>query len=171
MTVPRLSSDTPALWAFASALYGASGVAECAIMLQDRHGVDVNIMLFICWLAGFGSGMVAAADIDAARRAAAPLREGTIHPLRARRRAIPKGGEREAERQALLERELAAEKAELALLEGLAPDLGPSLADGAVIEAAAMAGLRLYVQAAGQPVEAALAHLARKAAAVHLGGR
>jgi uncharacterized protein (TIGR02444 family) len=142
-------------------------------MLQDRHAVDVNLMLFLCWTAGFQGGGMTGAAIEAARLAVAPLQEVTIRPLRARRRAIPKG-EREAERRTLLDQELAAEKAELAVLEALAHRRGPALADWAVIERAAVANLWLYFEQAARPPEAAaavaLAHLARAAATIHLGG-
>jgi uncharacterized protein (TIGR02444 family) len=142
-------------------------------MLQDRHTVDVNVMLFLCWSAGFQGGVTTGAAIEQTRLATAPLQEMTIRPLRARRRAIPRG-EQEAERQMLLDQELAAEKAELALLEALAHRRGAALADWDAIERAAAANLRLYFEQAAQPPEAAaavaLAHLARAAATIHLSG-
>ncbi|CAD5247405.1 conserved hypothetical protein [Alteromonas sp. 38] len=36
-------------WQYAGSRYGTGDVAPLAILLQDRHGVNVNILLLICW--------------------------------------------------------------------------------------------------------------------------
>ncbi|MDO6576766.1 TIGR02444 family protein [Alteromonas stellipolaris] len=36
-------------WQYAGSRYGKGDVAPLAILLQDRHGVNVNILLLICW--------------------------------------------------------------------------------------------------------------------------
>src|SRR5690606_29636556 len=38
------------LWDFSRALYAQPGVADCCLRLQDGHGVNVNILLWCCWL-------------------------------------------------------------------------------------------------------------------------
>lgn len=41
--------DNP-LWDYALALYGKPGVETACLELQRRHGIDVNLVLFCCWL-------------------------------------------------------------------------------------------------------------------------
>ncbi len=38
-------------WQFSLSLYRTAGVPGACIALQDKHGLDVNIMLFALWLA------------------------------------------------------------------------------------------------------------------------
>ena len=38
-------------WRFSLRFYRAPGVADACIALQDGYGVDVNILLFLLWLA------------------------------------------------------------------------------------------------------------------------
>ena len=44
MTGPTLDLDT-ALWRFVLPFYGSAGVSPACLVLQDRIGVDVNILL------------------------------------------------------------------------------------------------------------------------------
>jgi len=41
-------SPADRFWAFSLALYGKPGVAPALLGLQDRLGVDVNLLLFCC---------------------------------------------------------------------------------------------------------------------------
>ena len=36
-------------WDFSVRNYGQPGVADACLALQDRHGLDVNVLLFCCW--------------------------------------------------------------------------------------------------------------------------
>ena len=47
------SSPEP-FWDYSLALYGRPGVEACCLRLQDRLGVDVNLLLLCCWLAARG---------------------------------------------------------------------------------------------------------------------
>src|SRR3954451_15961758 len=38
------------LWTSAASLYGAPGVAEACLALQDRYACDVNVLLFATWM-------------------------------------------------------------------------------------------------------------------------
>ena len=40
--------ETP-FWQFSGAVYAHPGVAEACLDLQDRHGLDVNLLLFCAW--------------------------------------------------------------------------------------------------------------------------
>ncbi len=42
--------STTTLWDFSLALYNEKPVQNACLALQDRHDIDVNILLFCCWL-------------------------------------------------------------------------------------------------------------------------
>lgn len=44
------STDGEPLWEFALALYSSPGVEETALHLQDTLGVNINVLLWACWL-------------------------------------------------------------------------------------------------------------------------
>jgi uncharacterized protein (TIGR02444 family) len=75
------------LWDFAVAVYGAPGVREAVLELQDAHDVDVPLLLAVAWLAARG------VPVDAGRRAALaaltrPWQGEVVAPLRRARRAL-----------------------------------------------------------------------------------
>jgi uncharacterized protein (TIGR02444 family) len=143
-------------WTFSLAFYGRPGVSPACIALQDRHGCDVNLLLYACWVGLSGRGRLAAADIAAAEAANAPWRSGVIEKLRAARRAL-----REEDRRGpILELYEAAKAAELAAeriaqrrLEALAPRQTAS--DAASRAADAAANLTLYLEGRSVGEEAA----------------
>jgi uncharacterized protein (TIGR02444 family) len=153
-------------WTFTLAFYGRPGVSPACIALQDRHGCDVNLALYACWVGLSGRGRLASADLARAEAAIAPWRSGVIEKLRAARRALGK----EDRRGPILELYEAAKAAELAAeriaqrrLEALAP---PEAAPGGAARAAdAAANLALYLdgKAAGDaaaPIFAAITNWA-----------
>ena len=44
------TATTP-FWRFSLKFYGQSGVSDACIALQDGCGIDVNLLLFLFWLA------------------------------------------------------------------------------------------------------------------------
>jgi uncharacterized protein (TIGR02444 family) len=74
-------------WDFSLRFYRLQGVAETCLDLQDRHDVDVNMVLFVLWAASRGQ-VLDAATIAATDRTARPWRETVTQPLRAARRAL-----------------------------------------------------------------------------------
>lgn len=42
------------LWQFAVRLYGRDGVAPACLRLQDRHGIDIPLLMFAGWLSEKG---------------------------------------------------------------------------------------------------------------------
>lgn len=52
---PSLAKGNP-LWDFVVWAYTAPGVEKACLALQNRHGADVNMMLFCTWLAYRGTG-------------------------------------------------------------------------------------------------------------------
>lgn len=174
MTAPPISNGRHQdVTSFCCALYAAPEVSRTAIMLQDALGVDVNLLLFACWAAGFAGGTMTHDDIEELLTATVPLQDGTIGRIRTERRAIPKGSEREAERQQLLALELAAEKAELGLLQDLwRGRANAPLTARSPIEDGALANLQLYLAHVGTSIDdealAGLTRMARFAAQIHL---
>lgn len=76
-----------AFWNFSLRFYALPGVAAACIELQDRHGVDVNVLLFLLFLAEEGRALSPeeVARIDAAVRV---WRGGVVVPLRTVRRNL-----------------------------------------------------------------------------------
>jgi uncharacterized protein (TIGR02444 family) len=86
-----MSGSAPsAFWTFSLALYGKPGVAAALIGLQDRLGLDVNMLLFCCW-AAIDDRRLTAADLAAVEAVAEPWQAEVVRPLRALRRRL-KGG-------------------------------------------------------------------------------
>ena len=84
---PAPALDTP-LWAFSLAVYGADGVeAEC-LDLQERFGVDVNLMLFAAYAGAREGVQLGAADVAAAAAAVSAWHGDIVRALRGARRAL-----------------------------------------------------------------------------------
>ena len=100
------------LWHFSRAFYAQPGVSEALIALQDRAGLDVNLILFALWQGACGRGPLSHAELMAAERSAGPIRAAIVLPLRALRRKLR--SDRDADIQRLRERiktlEIAAER-------------------------------------------------------------
>jgi uncharacterized protein (TIGR02444 family) len=79
-------SDTP-FWRFSLNFYRQTGVAEACIALQDDCGVDVNLMLFLLWLAA-SRRQLSIDNVKQLDDAVRGWRELTIIPIRKIRRAL-----------------------------------------------------------------------------------
>jgi uncharacterized protein (TIGR02444 family) len=107
-------SDTP-FWRFSLHFYRQPGVAEACITLQDGCGIDVNLMLFLLWLAAGGRQLSVEniKELDAAVRG---WRDLTIIPIRDVRRKLKgaptlvEAGKQEAFRTKIKAVELEAER-------------------------------------------------------------
>ncbi len=80
-------SGTPnhPFWDFSLAVYGREGVAQACVALQDRRGLDVNLLLFCCW-AGSRGRRLDPVDLKGLDAAVRPWREAVVRPLRGIRR-------------------------------------------------------------------------------------
>lgn len=76
------------LWDFALAVYAAEGVEAACLALQDRHGLDVNLLLFCCWAGLREPAALPPARLAAALAAVAPWQREVVAPLRALRRRL-----------------------------------------------------------------------------------
>jgi uncharacterized protein (TIGR02444 family) len=124
-----------AFWDWSSEVYARPGIAETCLALQDRHGADVNLLLWSLWLARLGREL----DAQAAARAIAmswAWQGGTTGRLRQIRRdaKLAAAAESDPAREQLLrklhracaEAELAAERVEQHGLDRLSSGCAPS---------------------------------------------
>ncbi|MFI5020941.1 MAG: TIGR02444 family protein [Alphaproteobacteria bacterium] len=70
-------------WDFSLAVYGREGVAAACLALQERHGADVNLLLFCCWHARSGRGALAGEGLRRAAAAVEPWHGQLVRGLRA----------------------------------------------------------------------------------------
>ncbi len=82
--------DNPC-WDFALVVYRRDGVAEACLALQDSHGIDVNVLLFCCWLGASGRGALSAKEMAGALALVDRWHQGVVRRLRAVRTGL-KGG-------------------------------------------------------------------------------
>lgn len=68
-------------WDFSLAAYERSGVAEACLALQERYGVDVNLLLFSAW-AGHCGRSLGANEMAGLITAAAAWQVEVVRPLR-----------------------------------------------------------------------------------------
>jgi uncharacterized protein (TIGR02444 family) len=135
--------ETP-FWQFSGTVYAAPGVAEACLDLQDRHGLDVNLLLFCAW-AGVQGRVLDGGDIGLLRSVARPWHDNVVSPLRAARRwlkqqtAVP-DDLGEAFREEVKALELQAE-----MLEQLVLYQELEISEGKRDSQAVAANLRLYL--------------------------
>jgi uncharacterized protein (TIGR02444 family) len=112
------------LWRFSLAFYRRPGVADACLALQDQAGVDVNVMLYLLYVAAQGH-RVDPNDMRRIEAVAAVWRDAIVAPLREIRRKLkaPIGSFAPAVTSGLRDDvkriELAAERIEQQTLESL----------------------------------------------------
>jgi uncharacterized protein (TIGR02444 family) len=139
-------------WRFSLAFYRQSGVSDACIALQDGCGIDVNLLLFLFWLASEGR-QLSSDDVKKLDDRVRSWRELTIIPIRDMRRKL-KGaatlvepGKQEAFRDKVKAVELEAEQLQQAALYNFTKS-GPLGAPGSP-RAAARANVAAYAGARG----------------------
>jgi len=136
-------------WRFSLGFYRQPGVADACIALQDGCDVDVNVLLFLLWLATAKRCIpVAAAQAVCAK--AGPWRDNVVVALRTLRRRLKDGSSlvdrntaelfRTKIKAVELESERLQQEAMFALSEGLATENAPT------VDAAARANVASYEQ-------------------------
>ncbi len=80
-----------AFWDFSVTLYAKPGVAPACLDLQERHGIDVNALLFCLWLGESGRGPAPRQMLDAAFEAVAGWHAEVVRTLRPLRRRLKSG--------------------------------------------------------------------------------
>lgn len=78
-------------WDYAIEVYRRDGVGQACLDLQARHGVDVNVLLFCCWLGASGRGALDEGRMARLVKTVEPWHDDVVRGLRAVRAAL-KGG-------------------------------------------------------------------------------
>jgi uncharacterized protein (TIGR02444 family) len=80
------TATTP-FWRFSLKFYGQSGVSDACIALQDGCGIDVNLLLFLFWLASERQ-LLSPDEVKKLDATIKSWRELTIIPIRDTRRKL-----------------------------------------------------------------------------------
>jgi len=75
-------------WTFSVTVYGRDRVAPACLALQERHGVDVNLLLLALWVGVRGGGMLSATERAAAGTAVEAWHRDIVRALRSVRRHL-----------------------------------------------------------------------------------
>jgi len=127
-TESPLSLEEP-FWQFSQALYAKEGVEAACLGLQDRRGLNVNLLLYCCWAGLAGGKPLDVGDLSEAVEHIAQWQAEVIQPLRWVRRLVKEGvtgvPQKDAEpaREQVKQAELSAERVEQKILQRLLPDL------------------------------------------------
>jgi uncharacterized protein (TIGR02444 family) len=172
------SLDSP-LWAFSLAIYGAEGVADECLDLQERFKLDVNLLLFAAYAGAVEGIQLNAQDVAAAAAAVSAWHAEIVRALRSVRRALkpvslddgnplhPAAASLRAQVKAA---ELKAEKIELAMLWSWSRQHLAGRARGDA-GAALAANLRALLAHYGAPAECAAPAMLRTAALAFIGSK
>jgi uncharacterized protein (TIGR02444 family) len=152
MTDANTNSAITPFWRFSLSFYRQTGVSDACIALQDGCGVDVNLLLFLIWLASEGR-QLAPDDVKRLDDQVRSWRELTIIPIRDTRRKLKgavtlvEAGKQEAFRNKVKAVELEAEQLQQEALYNFTKS-GPVGTQGSP-QAAARANVAAYERAAG----------------------
>ena len=75
-------------WDFSIAVYSAEGVQEECLALQDRFGLDVNLVLLCAYLGAVHGVALTEGDVVSARQEVGLWQEQIVRPLRAVRQTL-----------------------------------------------------------------------------------
>lgn len=152
--------DATPFWRFSLALYGRPGVPPACLALQDEAGIDVNVLLFVLFLADRGRRLDAT-DVARIDAMTAAWRADVVRPLRGVRRALkdrpaPFGGQTtEALRTRVKRIELESERIQQETIEAAFPAARTGAPEPSR-EAAARANVAAYAAVAGTLPDAAV---------------
>jgi uncharacterized protein (TIGR02444 family) len=85
------SSNTDFFKRFALTLYRRAGIADACLNLQNRHDLDVNVVLFAAFVGAVRRQTLINADLDLAQRRVDAWHQEVVRPLRAVRQRLKTG--------------------------------------------------------------------------------
>jgi uncharacterized protein (TIGR02444 family) len=120
-----VNEDPSPFWTFSLNVYGDAEVQKECLDLQDRHGIDVNLLLFCAYLGAVYGAVLSEHEARQALALTAAWNEDVVGNLRVVRRALKPfaaeasaiGAAAAALRAAIKTAELEAERIEQAMLE------------------------------------------------------
>jgi len=83
----QTKTDSNPFWNFSLAIYAQAGVATTCLDLQESFGVDVNVLLYVCWCASEGRALTAR-EIAAVDANIADWRCDVVQPIRVLRQGL-----------------------------------------------------------------------------------
>lgn len=140
-------------WDYSLEVYKQPGVADACLYLQDRYGLNVNLVLFCAWTAKYGYAALSEDQVVTAIRRVSDWQRQVVTQLRHIRRALgrePLGVPEfllDKYRPRVEEAELEAEHVEQLVLADLAENLQRTAAESP--ERLARLNLGVYIAAAG----------------------
>lgn len=122
---PKDRGQAMTLWNFSLAFYGRQDVADACLELQDRHGLDVNLILFCFWAATCGK-TIGEKEFTHLRQASRDWQAQVVQPLREVRRWMKRPELLDREdcvrlRERIKQQELEAERLQQAFLAEALP--------------------------------------------------
>ena len=153
-SVESAATQASPFWTFSLGYYRGAGVSEACLELQDNCGVDVNVVLFLLWMAS-QKRTLAAADVKALADEVRPWQVDVIGPIRALRRKLKTDaplldkGSAELFRTKIKAIELEAERLQQEAMHAMAAGIVSEAA--ASTEAAARASIAAYESVTGSP--------------------
>ncbi|MBV8888454.1 MAG: TIGR02444 family protein [Alphaproteobacteria bacterium] len=119
-----------AFWRFSVKFYAHADNRQALLALQDRGGLDVNLVLFALWLGLSGRAPLSQPQLVVAEEAIGKIRQQITEPLRHLRRRLRRDPDADVQRlrRQIAAVELATEKAAQARLAALAGAAEPGTA-------------------------------------------
>jgi uncharacterized protein (TIGR02444 family) len=144
--------DKASFWKFSLEFYADPPVSEVCLDLQDRHSVDVNVLLFVLWCASRDRSL-SAQELEDVVASISGWQNEVVRPLRDVRRNLKRFAADLALapiselREVVKKQELEAERLQQSLMEARFADIGSPASDRA---AAARSNLERYSTFVGQ---------------------
>ena len=91
MTTAPLEMESP-LWRFSLAVYRGAGVQEECLAVQERHGVDVNLLMLCAYVGAVEGAVLSASDVADALEASGGWHGNVVKALRQVRRTLKPWG-------------------------------------------------------------------------------
>jgi len=148
------AAQTSPFWTFSLGYYRGAGVSEACLELQDNCGVDVNVVLFLLWMAS-QQRHVGADQVKRLADRVRPWQVDVIGPIRALRRRLKSDaplldkGSAELFRTRIKAIELESERLQQEAMHALAGGVKSESAPSA--EAAARSSIAAYQDVVGRP--------------------
>jgi len=141
------------------ALYGRDGVPEACLHLQNRHDLDVNLVLFAAFVGGVRGERLTVSNLKAARDRVDAWHREVVRPLRALRKELKTGpppapdGITAHLRRSIQQVEIEAELIELDELGELVAGWEHLPASGSPAESAALAIATVVEDSSSNPID------------------
>lgn len=152
--MPAEFPDHP-FWDFSLRVYGGAGVPAACLVLQERHRIDVNVLLFCCWLGASGRGALDGGEIAGVCATVDAWHRDVVRAIRGVRQRL-KGGFggapldlSEPLRRRVAKTEVDLEHVEQLMLAGSLPREADESRDGDTRLADALENIGAYFAAAG----------------------